>query len=292
MEFPSVPYESGTFRRVYAQRRQGAGPALAQSLLATTRHLAEWQPQWPLTYYGDPARPITISELTLQAALRDFQAARARMIPVIFRLASAPVNPRLSLFYDVEPTPYGNIEYIWFSLPHQAPPESLNLEVLLELLGTVAADFGAFNACIQDEQLSMVYYSQRSARLARTHLPPELQQYVPDITLPESQIQVPELLTPGEFDRAQVPEALWWLNFWGPGQAAAVGLERIRRLDWAYLDITAEGAVLNAVTAEPLDATYPHHIERLSRLLTHLRLAELQRQARSRVSGPEGNDLL
>jgi hypothetical protein len=271
-----------SLRRFVGERMRGAGSPLPQGLLSVVRTLAGWQPTAPLQYIGDPPQLVELNESSLAAYLAEVENARAQGIPAIFRLASRPGAAELALFFDVEPTPSGDVEYVWFSLPPTLPAEGvLQLGRLRETVAAISLGFGTYHSYIEDEGLLLLYRGDRSVERARAALPPELRAFVPNPPMPQQSVdRLPELLVPQEFDRRRVPDAIWWINFWDRIQVETVGLHKIRSAGWAQIVEQSNGALVLIATDTPTDIANPTHVAHLRDLIEHMNLRELQERYR------------
>lgn len=283
-------------RRFIAERVTGSSPDLPKAFLAIAQILTDWQPIAPLCYAGNPPYPIDLTESAIGSYLAEVQQAWAQNIPKVFCLANYADLRRddqtdtlqLTLFYDVEPTPLGDIEYIWFSLPgtsHELEhfAAMLQFNQLVQVIGAICQGFGAYHGYVEDEQLLLLYRSTRAAERARAALPPELQQFVPKPVIPANVAEnLPQLLVPQEFDRRFVPDAIWWINFWDYAQVETIGQEQIRSENWAQIIEQPGGALLLIATLDPPNVADASDMARLDQITERLNLRELQERYRYR----------
>ncbi|HWS56669.1 MAG TPA: DUF5953 family protein [Pyrinomonadaceae bacterium] len=272
-------YPPSVARRVVVERAADAEPPLPRALLAVTRALEAWRPGAPLRYAGDPPRPFEVTEQALASYLSEVRRAWAAYEPEIFRLADAEGSPRLALFFNEEQTPWGRIESLWFSLPADLSAPEFSLDRLAALLASVCEGFGAYHGAVEDERLMMLYRARRAAERARAQLPPELRGFVPDAPpLAGVEGALPPLLLPQEFDRRRVPDAVWWINFWGASQVREVSPERARAAGWERAAEQAGGGMVLAATEEPTEVTDAAHLRLLRGIIERLGLYDLQRR--------------
>jgi hypothetical protein len=277
-EIPA-PLRAG-LQRFIAERTINAEPALPEALVAIVGALAAWRPDVPLCYCGDPMRPMAMNVITLADSVAEVEAARAHGERRVWYLANDPTSPELALFLDLEHGPSGRLERIWFSLPPAAHP-SLALERLIPLAADLCAGFGAWHGRVEDELLLLLYRAKQVTQRVKASVPPHLREYVPDLPLPGGdQGPLPELLLPTEFDRRQVPDAVWWINYWDSVQVATLGLDRLRRAAFERLLELPNGGVVAGVSELPIDANDPIQLERLRGIIERLELRRLQESCR------------
>jgi hypothetical protein len=176
---------------------------------------------------------------------------------------------------DIAPDPGGGIGHLWLRLP--AGLQSVG--GASRLVREVAEAFGAHNAHVEDLTLLTRYRSRRAAERARAATPPELRRYLPappDLT---DGVDLGLSLLAPEFDRRRVPEAIWWINYWGAAQVEALGEERVRAAGWAQVLDAAGGALVLVATDEPTDPHDRRHLERLRLLFDNVGLREAQEKA-------------
>ncbi len=164
---------------------------------------------------------------------------------------------------------------VWFPLPTPPP-----VDAVLALLGEVATALDAHHAHVEDARLLLLYQSRRATERARSAVPAEYRQYIPDPPDLPAAGPVPQLLVPQEYDARRVPAGVWWVNYWGGGQVRTVGEERIRAVPWARILSSGDGALLLAATEDPLDPEIPAHVTRLRELTEGLGLRALQEHRR------------
>jgi hypothetical protein len=244
----------------------------------------------PFCYAGDPPHLIELTESAIAGYLAEVRQAWEQGIAEVFclanyadfQLASHVDTLQLTLFFDVEPTPLGDVEYVWFSLPETSAElkqfgEILQLDQLVDLIASVCLGFGAYHGHIEDDQLLLLYRAVRAANQIRAAVPPELRQFVPEPLMPETVAgTLPQLMIPQEFDRRFVPDAIWWINFWDLIQVETVGQDRIATSNWARLIEQPGEALILVSTDEPTDVANAAHIGKLRKIVEHLNLRELQ----------------
>jgi hypothetical protein len=258
-------------RLLVLRRSPDCEPPLARGLAHAVAALGEFHGGARMTYAGDPPHPIEPDEATLGALLAEVRRDWRAGVPEIFMLVDAPEEPRAQLFLNIEETPVGPVAAAWSTVPDVA-----NLESMMDGVSAVAHGFGAEHAHLEDDQLLTVYRGARSVERGRSTLPPELRQYVPELAHPHVSSTIPQLLVPQEFDVRRVPDAVWWVNFWGRIQVDAVGRDRVAAAPWARLVEQPNDALLLAATEEPTDVERSDHAAALATLVTALGLRELQ----------------
>ena len=219
--------------------------------------------------------PFHFDEEAVERYLRTVKEARARGIPEVSCLTLEGAAPTIIVF-DTEATCAGDLATAW--LPLEEP--AVRLDLVIPLVIDVAQAFGASNARVEDDRLALRYQGRRAAERAREATPPELRQFLPDLPDVPAELLLPDLLVPQEYDRAEVPPGVWWVNYWGPRQVTALGEERVRTAEWAQIVETGHRALMLVATEEPLDPDSPQHISHLRQLLDHLQLRHAQEAAR------------
>jgi hypothetical protein len=281
MDGAAGPYASASFRRLTAARLGDSDADLANALLGAARVLERHAICRPLRYAGDPPRPIEPSAGAILDYLAKVRDDRERGLPSVFRLSGEPPGKSSALFLEFEAAPDGRIEAIWITLQRALAEVPGAAERLPRALAELGSEFGAYHAAAEDEQLMQLYRGVRAAERARSAVPPELRQYVPEPQPPVGAAgRLPSLLVPQEFDRRRVPEAVWWINFWDRVQVETVGRAKIRTAPFARVGELASGALLLVATDEATDGGNPAHIDRLAGILEHLDLRGLQERAR------------
>jgi hypothetical protein len=85
------------------------------------------------------------------------------------------------------------------------------------------------------------------------------------------------------YDRGEIPEAVGWMNLWGPEVVERVGREKILAQPWDRVAELANGSLLLVVSADPPDRNRLDLLERVARVREGLELEALKRrQASSR----------
>ena len=269
------PPEVGRDRRVVLRRIEEPGHSLAANLVDLVRVLQAWQPNLRLDTAGAPSRPLDVSRAALESYLHDFTRARSQGIPQIFRLASR--DGEFQLFFDREPTPAGEIAYVWFGVERDLSPRP-ERDRFLRMLASAIEAFDAYQAFLEDEALLPLYRGHAAFERARAALPSELRHLLPE-SEPEA-IDFPELLLPIEFDRRLVPDAVWWVNFWDQLQINTLGADRVLSAPWARdIPLPGRGHILIA-TEEPTSPDRPSDIAALRSIIEDINLREAQERHR------------
>lgn len=275
------PYANASFRRLTAARLGDSDADLASALLGAARVLQQHAICQPLRYAGDPPRPIEPIAGAIMDYLAELRGDRERGVPSVFRLSGDPPDKSPALFLEFEAAPAGPAQALWITLQRELAEATNAIERLSRAIVELGSEFGAYHAATEDEQLMQLYRGVRAAERARSAVPAELRQYVPEPHPPAGAAgRLPSLLVPQEFDRRRVPDAVWWINFWDRVQVETVGQAKIRAAPFARVGELASGALLLVATDEPTDAGNRAHIDRLASIVEHLDLRRLQEGAR------------
>ena len=139
----------------------------------------------------------------------------------------------------------------------------------MQVVGQLCLSFGAYYAYVRPDSLGYPWVGQK------------------ELTNTSSEFRdkpLPKLLFPSQFDSRRVPLCIWWINFWDSLMVETMALERIKGAPWANtVEIPSRGIVV-AATEEPTDASNPEHRVKLTQIVEHLGLQELQK--RYRVAEP------
>lgn len=274
-------YARGAFRRLTAERLSDSTQMLAQALVGAAHVLQQHGISSPLQYAGDPPRRIELTAAAITDYLSDVLGDRQRGVPSVFRLSCDSIGKEPALFLDFESTPAGSAEVIWITLRRELAEAADAAEGLGRAIADLSSAYGAYHAAAEDEQLMQLYRSDRAAQRARSAVPPELRQFVPDPIPPIATAgQLPSLLVPQEFDRRRVPDAVWWINFWDRVQVETIGSSKIRSAPFKSIIEQPSGALLLTVTDEAIDVGNRAHLDRLAKIVEHLDLRALQDHAR------------
>lgn len=274
------PYTETSFRRITAERLSDSGLMLVDALIGAARVLQRHGVCSPLRYADDPPRRIELTNGAITDYLSDVLADRKRGVPTVFRLSGDPADKGSALFLEFESTSAGSAEMIWITLPREFVETTDAAECLSQAIADLSSAYGAYHAAAEDEQLMQLYRGARAAERARSAVPPELRQFIPDSPAPIGAVRFPSLLVPQEFDRRRVPDAVWWINFWDRVQVETIGRSKIRTAPFTRIIDQPSGALVLIATDEAIDVANCAHLNRLARIVEHLDLRGLQEDAR------------
>ncbi len=264
------------FNSFIAKRLKGAGLPLPQVLPAIAQLLSEWQSIPPLCYAGDPPIPIELSESGIASYIAWLEQAWAIGIPKAFILSSQDYNPQLTLF--INSSKFNDIESIEFSVYSEFSEKELLLDNFVNLVKEICCQFNAYQGYVYDELLARLH--KRSLRIFEKQLlqtEPDMHQFVPKPLQVEGVIDIlPPLLLENEFDNRRVPNGVWWVNFWDRIQIETIGTAKIRNASWAKMVELRDGAMVLAATQELTNIRNPTHLAKLSEIVEHLHLREIQ----------------
>lgn len=87
-------------------------------------------------------------------------------------------------------------------------------------------------------------------------------------------------------DKASVPNALYWMNWFGPAQLRVIGSDRLKRLaPFAEVELRPPDGAFVILQQESFSDANPVHVRRREEAEATLGLAELHRQHPQRVDG-------
>ena len=268
-DFPVVP-----LRRLYVERVSGAGPRLAEALLAVAELIRRGLQAGLLTYAGSPPRRIDLTVPALEAWLDEMRRQRSAGIPALMTLSAGPEMPAgATVTYEVEPWAGTRVEYLWCSVPDRV---IMPADGMLHLVAAMTTAFGAHMGAVQDDALMVRYRGARASQRALDALPEHLRPFVPVPSPEPASSGFPQLLVPQEFDRRLVPDAVWWINVWDAVQVATIGARTIRQAPWARITDLPDGGLALAATEQPASAGDPEHVARLRQIVEALGLRTLQ----------------
>jgi len=266
------------FSSFVAKRLQGFGLPLNKILPEITQLLSEWQSTPPLCYAGSPPIQIELNEAGIASYMEWLNSANAMSIPKPFILSSHDYNPILTLF--INSSEFDRIESIKFHLSSESSAKALQLNSFVNLVIQICNNFGAYQGYVCDDLLAGLH--QRNIRIFEQQLaqtPPDMRKFIPRRSLVEGVVDIlPPLLLEYEFDNRRVPNGIWWVNFWDRTQVETVGILQIKSAPWALIVELPEGAMVLAATEDPTNTKNPLHLAKLSEIVEHLHLMEVQKR--------------
>lgn len=195
-------------------------------------------------------------------------------------------DPLLTLSVIEDPLspsqPYHKME-IFFNLkrPLVGPSSHFTFEELMVLFSRCCQGFEAATAAIYDSQLLEIVTSEITRHAIMLQLPPNEHKHIPISpivqALPKEIVErLARLRHPLEFSTTKVPEAVFWINYWGPKQIANVGESRVRSAPWEYIDSHPSGGLILASQKEAFDALNLKHLEKLAKIADAIDLYSIQ----------------
>jgi hypothetical protein len=241
---------------------------------------------------GRGLTPFSGTSAEIEQMLAEELRARGRGRDAPFVLATDRHDPLLILSYLRDPftpsRPHYKVE-ISFSLerPLVGPGGHFTFDELGALFATCISGYQAATGAIYDSQLLEIVRSTVTREAMMQQLPPKEYQYIPvspavqavPRSLVERLARIRHFMT---FDITGVPEAVFWINYWGPQQLVSVGEHRIRAAPWAFIAPHPDGGLILASQCEAFDALNPDHLERLANIADAIDLYTVQGESRKR----------
>ena len=183
--------------------------------------------------------------------------------------------------------PYTDIAGIEFSFnvkkPLLTPGGFFSFFDCKEFFIAVINSYQAYAGFIHDadlEQLVSFGYVNRNIKL---QVPEDEWKYipVPDIvkaTPPLIAEKISNVFPPHQFNRLEIPEAIYWFNYWNPYMVEHVGEEKIRTAPCEVVEKQKNGGYLIIVQKENLDLRNAEHLKKLAAAYDHFDLYNLQQK--------------
>jgi len=263
-------------RRFVAQRLVGTNPSLPLAFLKVAQSISSELSVPSLCFASARSSPIDLSEASISAWLAEIELHHRDEIFTPRCLSDHLRKPTIQLFLGDESTPIP-IDEISFRQPEQFP-----LQALLRTMRQVCLEFGAFYGYVSDSLLSELHERGiRGYELALAKVRPEDPRfYLKPLPFEGIIDTLPPLLLRWEFDFTQVPDGVWWINFWSAQQVEIVSRESIESVDWFQVVECQNGSMILVLTGEPTDLRNSEHLEKLSQVVERLELRKLQEQYR------------
>lgn len=209
---------------------------------------------------------------------------RGRDLPVV--LATDRQVPFLTLSFAQDPLspkqPHHKVEISFdLSRPLVGPRGHFTFDELIAFFTVCISGFRPATGSIYDSQLLEIVVSTMTREAMIRQLPPKEHSYIPVSPVVEA---VPRELVerlarlrhPTTFDITHIPEAVFWINYWGPKQLVAVGEARIRAAPWAFIAPHPSGGLLLASQRDAFDALNTNHLSQLALIADAIDLHSIQ----------------
>jgi hypothetical protein len=143
--------------------------------------------------------------------------------------------------------------------------------------------YEAYTAFIHDSDLEKIVSFGYVNRVIKAQIPKELWKDIPtpDVVenLPASLAErLSNVHSPDEFDRLEIPEAIYWFNYWNPYMVEHVGEDKIRQAPCEVIEKQNNGGYTLIVQKENFDSSNIEHLERLAKVYDYFNLYELQQK--------------
>lgn len=242
-----------------------AAKTLSHELLITLQYNWETEQKIELTEAGVSGWLIQLDEFN--------KLGKKNM----YGLCNHPSKPTVLFYWQQTPSRCPKKEEIQCTIPDET-----SLESLLRIFSEISPYFQAFHSYMYNLTLRNLHRrAMRKYEIAIARRPPNEHQYILKPNPYKGVIDtLPPLLLSHEFNRVCVPDGVSWVNYWSPLQVETVGMDRIRAVDWARMIELKNGGVVLAITEKPFDVTNADHMAQLGRIVTHLRLREIQEKHR------------
>lgn len=276
-------------------RRAGDAPRL-EAIVALLRRCGELEPPVVFTRHRGPDMTWAIEELTVEWLRRSYDlieepAERAVAMLAVMTEHDEPVKLMYQRQLRFLPHRYEvvTIDVPW--APRKADRPVLQTRAqLLSLLREAAVAFDADIAALYPRSLhALVRLASGIGVRDRDGvdggngssrgvgpIPP----FISD--LPAGLFERFAALLPARrFDAATIPEAVWWVNVWGPRVVEAVGRERIEAQPWARIEPAGDGGLFLQTTRERPGPGKPEALARIADITEGLELPALQAGTRT-----------
>ncbi|MEO0537032.1 MAG: hypothetical protein AAF215_24635 [Cyanobacteria bacterium P01_A01_bin.123] len=265
----------------FVMRRIGCNDQeLVDSIYFLAKLLVDWKSSNDLCYAGFPAKPINFSKTHIAEYLSDVRSSNQTGELEVFSLSDAPNNPRVLLLLS-EVYIHGNLaQDIYFPICELDNNDSLLdpdsfCRLALQGCSKFQADFG----WVRDYELSLLFgRSNRQYNFGISRTPREEQQYILKPTLPSGMLEdpLPELLCIDEFNDLEIPNGIWWINYWNSSVSERIGKAKIYNAPWAKIFEQDDGAMLLMATEEITDIRNSEHMARLRQIADIIDLRHIQ----------------
>lgn len=205
----------------------------------------------------------------------------------VFMLTTGKEDSFCVLGPNEDPYQFSDVDGIEFSFnvskPLLKPEGYISFGDCREWFIAVINSYEAYAGFIHDsymEQLTAFGFVQQ---VYKQQLPEDQWKYIPipDIvrnTPPELLTRITRLLPPEQFNRLEIPEAIYWFNYWNPYMVKNVGEEKIKTAPCEVVAKQKNGGYILITQKENFDAQNTEHLERLAVIYDHFNLYELQRK--------------
>jgi hypothetical protein len=260
-------------RKFIARRCMTDGILEAKTILSILKVISDGFGIAPLSFVGNPPKQMKLDMDSIQILMDTERYHNAKNIqkPLVF--TEQPGHGKIQLIISISPRLGWPIEELEIPLP-----ENLDLEQFISVVQTICPIYGAFHGYVYDNLLDSLHGREwRAHRISekKTYLHPN------SIPLPPLPIEgvidtLPELLLDREFDIKQVPNGVWWVNYWTNRQVQNIGLTKIKDADFFKLIEMNNGEILSVLTHELTSVTNQEHMTRISRIIEKLELRKSQ----------------
>ncbi|MGG6294145.1 hypothetical protein ACQ4M4_06955 [Leptolyngbya sp. AN02str] len=260
-----------------AQRKAGTGAPRARTFFGVAQAISDGLSVPPLRHSVTGPRLAEFSEQAIEAWFTALEQLAKDGKSNPWGLTNRSRDSRIDLFYNCYQLPFPT-EEVQFTLPKQ-----VQLDPLLSTFERICVEFEPFYAYTLDRRLQKLHGRRERYYQMRLEItPPKEHSQIPKPIPIEGVVDtLPPLLFQQEIDRVQVPEGVWWINFWTPTQVENVGVERVRNAGWSRIIERPAGFLLVA-TEEPTSVYNSAHLAKLGEMVEALNLKEVQEQYRVR----------
>ena len=260
---------------LYAERRRGTGPMLADAARALAELLPPLLRTDPFVWdvESEPPEQVALDRATLERLLSRLRRGRP------FLLADRAADWTAMLAVQVDER--AGLETATLSLPSTSERPLASLDVMVRLVDGFARALGAHVAFVRDAAVLHAFAGRRAHERSFASLPAQVRAFVPIEPfeeLPGLAEPVPQLHVAQELPTDRVPSAVYWINWWSAPIVDTLGRERVLAAGWARIAPHADGALTLVATPQPPDLTTLADVRVLASIVTALELPELQRR--------------
>jgi hypothetical protein len=215
------------------------------------------------------------------------QYHKGRGLDKVFMLTTAKEDPFFVLGPKEDPYNFSDDDGLEFSFytgkPILKPEGYLSFRDSKEFFIATINSYEAYTGYIHDsylEEITTFAFVQNNikAQLPRDqwkHIPaPEIIKRIPS-SIAES---LSRLTSPEQFNIFEVPQAIYWFNYWNKHQVENVGEDKIKAAPCEVIEKQKNGGYILITQKENFDALNNEHLQKLARIYDHLNLYEVQQK--------------
>ena len=205
----------------------------------------------------------------------------------VFMLTTDIDKPFFAMGPLDDPYEFAEVDGVDFSFnlekPLLKPGGYLSFNDCIEFFIAIINSYEAYTGFIHDSQLEQLTAFGFVQKTYKEQLPRDQWQYIP---VPEIVEKMPaplverisNLLPPERFNRLEIPEAIYWFNYWNPYQVEKVGEEKIKSAPCEYIQKQQNGGYILVTQKENFDAGNIAHLEKLAGIYDHFNLYTIQKE--------------